>query len=113
MGRSLTLPGSSTRAGSVAPRVTVVTPTYNRAELIEELRGLALTDARVQVGGSLTADEADHSAVVNLPPAGLVRVRWVVAATTFGALEVHVRAIPLENSNSRMSDVRSLLWRPN
>ena len=36
MGRSLTLPGSSTRAGSVAPRVTVVTPTYNRAELIEE-----------------------------------------------------------------------------
>ena len=80
---------------------------------LERLRILPLTDARVQVGGSLTADEADHSAVVNLPPAGLVRVRWVVATTTFGALEVHVRAIPLENSNSRMSDVRSLLWRPN
>ena len=79
---------------------------------LERLRILPLTDARVQVGGSLTADQADHSAVVNLPPAGLVRVRWVVATTTFGALDVRVRAVPLD-VKTRPSEARSLLWRPN
>ena len=79
---------------------------------LERLRILPLTDARVQVGGSLTADQPNKSAIVNLPPTGPVRVRWVVSTTTFGALEVRVRAIPL-TQNARASEVRSLLWRPN
>jgi hypothetical protein len=81
---------------------------------LERLRILPLTDARVQPspGGSLTSDQPNYSAVVNLPPAGLVRVRWVVATTTFGALDVRVRAIPLDQK-TRPSEVRSLLWRPN
>ena len=79
---------------------------------LERLRILPLTDPRVGVGGSLTADFLNHNAVVNLPPAGLVRVRWVVAPTSFGALDVRVVARPIDEK-TRPSEARSLLWRPN
>ena len=79
---------------------------------LERLRILPLTDLRVQPGGSLTADLPNKSAVVNLPPAGLVRIRWVVTTTTFGALDVRVVATPVDEK-TRPSEARSLLWRPN
>ncbi|AMY07392.1 hypothetical protein LuPra_00564 [Luteitalea pratensis] len=83
---------------------------------LEVLRMLPRTDARVQLGGggaaagSLTANVANYNGLVNVPPAGQVRVRWLVQAGPAGTLDISVRAEPLV-AGARRSDVRSLLWR--
>jgi hypothetical protein len=83
---------------------------------LEVLRVLPRTDARVQTGaggaaaGSLTADVNNYTALVNVPPAGQVRVRWLVQAGPAGTLDITVRAEPLV-PGARPSVVRSLLWR--
>ena len=83
---------------------------------LEVLRMLPRTDARVQPGaggaaaGSLTANVANYNGLVNVPPAGQVRVRWLVQAGPAGTLDISVRAEPLV-AGARRSDVRSLLWR--
>lgn len=83
---------------------------------LEMLRVLPRTDARVQTGaggaaaGSLTANVANYNGLVNIPPAGQVRVRWLVQAGPAGALDITIRAEPLV-PGSRRSEVRSLLWR--
>ena len=76
----------------------------------EALRILPMNDARVGVGGSLTANVGNHNALVNVPPAGQVRVRWLVQAGPAGSLDITVRAEPLV-AGARRSEVRSLLWR--
>lgn len=78
---------------------------------MEVLRILPSTDARVQIGGSLISNEADHNTLVNVPPAGQVRVRWVVAAGPANSREFTVRAEPTVQG-SRVSEVRSLVWFP-
>ena len=82
---------------------------------LEVLRMLPRTDARVQTGGgaaagSLTANVANYNGLVNVPPAGQVRVRWLVQAGPAGTLDITVRAEPLV-AGARRSEVRSLLWR--
>jgi hypothetical protein len=77
---------------------------------LEVLRVLPRTDARVQVGGNLTADQNNYNGLVNVPPAGQVRVRWLVQAGPAGTLDITVRAEPLV-AGARPSVVRSLLWR--
>ena len=68
---------------------------------LEVLRMLPRTDARVQTGaggaaaGSLTANVANYNGLVNVPPAGQVRVRWRVQAGPAGTLDITVRAEPL------------------
>ena len=79
-------------------------------QFLELLRMLPRTDARVSVGGSLTANVANHNALVNVPPMGQVRVRWLVQAGPAGTLDITVRAVPLV-AGARPSEVRSLLWR--
>jgi Tfp pilus assembly protein PilV len=79
---------------------------------LELLRILPRTDPRVQVGGgSLVANVNNYNALVDVPPAGRVRVRWVVAAGAAGTVDIRVRAIPLV-PGARASEVRSLVWRP-
>ena len=58
----------------------------------------------------LTANVANYNALVNVPPAGQVRVRWLVQAGPAGSLDITVRAEPLV-AGARRSEVRSLLWR--
>lgn len=83
---------------------------------LEVLRVLPRTDARVQTGaggapaGSLTANVNNYNGLVNVPPAGQVRVRWLVQAGPAGTLDITVRAEPLV-AGARPSVVRSLLWR--
>lgn len=77
---------------------------------LEVLRMLPSTDLRVQMGGSLTANANNHNALVNVAPAGQVRVRWLVQAGPAGTLDITVRAEPLV-AGARRSEVRSLLWR--
>jgi Tfp pilus assembly protein PilV len=80
-------------------------------QMLEQLRLLPRTDARVQIGGSLTADIAGYTALVDVPPAGRIRVRWVVQAGPAGSRDITVRAIPAQ-PQARTSEVRSLVWRP-
>ena len=77
---------------------------------LEVLRMLPRTDVRVQVGGSLTANVNNYNGLVNVAPAGQVRVRWLVQAGPAGTLDITVRAEPLV-PGARRSEVRSLLWR--
>ena len=77
---------------------------------LEVLRMLPRTDARVQAGGSLTANVNNYNGLVNVAPAGQVRVRWLVQAGPAGTLDITVRAEPLV-AGARRSEVRSLLWR--
>lgn len=77
---------------------------------LEVLRMLPRTDARVQVGGNLTANANNYNALVNVAPAGQVRLRWRVQAGPAGSLDITVRAQPLV-AGARQSEVRSLLWR--
>jgi hypothetical protein len=83
---------------------------------LEVLRMLPRTDARVQTGaggaaaGSLTANVANYNGLVNVPPAGQVRVRWRVQQGPALTLDITVRAEPLV-AGARASEVRSLLWR--
>jgi len=77
---------------------------------LEVLRMLPRTDLRVAAGGSLTANAANHNGLVNVAPAGQVRLRWFVQAGPAGSLDITVRAIPLV-AGARTSEVRSLLWR--
>lgn len=77
---------------------------------LEVLRMLPRTDARVQVGGNLTANVINYNGLVNVPPTGQVRVRWLVQAGPAGALDLTVRAEPLV-AGARRSEVRTLLWR--
>jgi len=83
---------------------------------LEVLRMLPRTDARVQTGaggaaaGSLTANVANYNRLVNVAPAGQVRVRWLVQPGVAGTLDITVRAEPLV-AGARPSEVRSLLWR--
>ena len=79
-------------------------------QTLEQLRLLPRTDARVQVGGSLGADLANYNAIVDAPPMGRVRVRWVVQAGPAGTLDITVRAEPLV-PGPRASEARSLVWR--
>jgi hypothetical protein len=79
---------------------------------LEQLRILPRTDPRVQAGnGSLTADVNGFTTLVDVPPAGQVRVRWQVVDGPAGAVEIRVRAIPTV-PGARESEVRSLVWRP-
>jgi Tfp pilus assembly protein PilV len=79
---------------------------------LEVLRMLPQTDPRVQTvpGGSLTANVNNYNGMVNVPPAGQVRVRWRVQPGPAGTLDITVRAEPLV-AGARASEVRSLLWR--
>ena len=77
---------------------------------LEVLRMLPSTDPRVAVGGSLTGNVNNHNALVNVAPAGQVRVRWLVQAGPAGTLDITVRAEPVV-AGARRSEVRSLLWR--
>jgi len=77
---------------------------------LEVLRMLPNTDVRKVVGGLLTANVANHNALVNVPPAGRVRVRWLVQNGPAGTLDITVRAIP-EIQGARTSEARTLLWR--
>ncbi len=77
---------------------------------LEVLRALPRTDARVQIGGNLAANVNNYNALVNVPPAGQVRVRWLVQAGPAGTLDISVRAEPVV-PGARRSDVRTLLWR--
>lgn len=77
---------------------------------VEVLRMLPRTDARVQTGGNLTADVTNYNALVNVAPAGQIRVRWLVQAGPAGSLDITVRAEPLV-AGARRSEVRTLLWR--
>lgn len=77
---------------------------------LEQLRMLRRTDARVQVGGALTANIANYNVLVDAPPAGRLRVRWMVQPGPAGTLDITVRAIP-DIPGARASEARSLLWR--
>lgn len=83
---------------------------------LERLRMLPRLDPRVQTGaggaaaGSLTADVANYSALINDSPMGQVRVRWRVQAGPAGSLDITVRAIPVV-TGPRPSEARSLVWR--
>jgi Tfp pilus assembly protein PilV len=79
---------------------------------LEILRMLPRTDARVQTnpGGSLTTNQTNYTALVNVAPTGQVRVRWLVQAGPAGSLDITVRAEPVV-PGARRSEVRSLLWR--
>jgi hypothetical protein len=83
---------------------------------LEVLRMLPRTDARVlpatcgAAASSLTANVANCNRLVNVPPAGQVRVRWLVQQGVAGTLDITVRAEPLV-AGARPSEVRSLLWR--
>jgi hypothetical protein len=85
-------------------------------EQLEVLRMLPRTDLRVQAGaggtaaGSLTANVTNYNALVNVAPAGQVRVRWLVQDGPAGSLDITVRAQPVV-PGARVSEVRSLLWR--
>jgi Tfp pilus assembly protein PilV len=83
---------------------------------LERLRVLPLNDPRVQAGvggvaaGSLTADVNNYNGLVNVAPAGQVRVRWLVQQGPAGTLDITVRAEPVV-AGGRPSTVRSLVWR--
>lgn len=77
---------------------------------LEILRVLPTNDVRLALGGSLTANVNNHNGVINVPPAGQVRVRWLVQAGPAGTLDITVRAEPVV-AGGRPSVVRSLLWR--
>lgn len=79
-------------------------------QYLEQLRMLPRTDARVSMGGSLTADVANHNALITVPQMGQVRVRWLVQAGPAGSLDITVRAVPVV-VGPRPSEARSLLWR--
>ena len=78
---------------------------------MERLRILPLNDARVQIGGSLTGNQLNYTALVNVPPAGQVRVRWQVQAGPANSRAITVRAIPAVRG-ARISEVRNIVWRP-
>ena len=77
---------------------------------LEQLRILPRTDPRVQIGGSLVANVNNYTALINVPPAGQVRVRWQVQAGPAGTLDITVRAIPAIQG-ARTSEARTLIWR--
>lgn len=79
-------------------------------QFLEQLRMLPRNDLRVSVGGSLTADVANHNALIDVAPMGQVRVRWLVQAGPAGSLDITVRAIPVV-AGPRPSEARSLVWR--
>jgi hypothetical protein len=79
---------------------------------MERLRILPAVDARVQLGGSLTGPlQNNYSAQVNVPPAGIVRLRWLVQQGPANSLQITVRAEP-DIEKARTSDVVGLVWRP-
>lgn len=77
---------------------------------LERLRMLPQVAAARQIGGSLANNVLTHSELITDPVAGRMRVRWQIVAGPAGTLDVSVVAIP-ENSRSRPSTVRGLLWR--
>jgi Tfp pilus assembly protein PilV len=79
-------------------------------QFLEQLRMLPRSDARVSVGGSLTANVANHNALINVAPMGQVQVRWLVQAGPAGSLDITVRAVPVI-AGPRPSEARSLVWR--
>ena len=81
----------------------------------EVLRMLPSTDPRVLIvncgaAASLTTNVPNCNRLVNVPPAGQLRVRWRVQPGPAGALDITVQAEPLV-AGARRSEVRSLLWR--
>jgi len=83
---------------------------------LELLRVLPRNDPRVQPGaggapaGSLVANVNNYNALVNVPPAGQIRVRWVVQGGPAGTIDITVRAEPVV-TGGRPSTARSLVWR--
>ena len=81
-------------------------------QYLERLRILPHNDLRVQPGGSLDGNVGNYTDLVDAPPAGQVRVRWLVQATgPAGTFEITVRAFPAIQG-ARASEARSLVWRP-
>jgi hypothetical protein len=78
---------------------------------MELLRILPSVDPRVQLGGSLTAPLQNYNTVVNVQPAGIVRLRWLVQQGPANSLQITVRAEP-DIEHTRPSEVRGLVWRP-
>lgn len=79
-------------------------------QVLEQLRLLPRTDARVQVGGSLTAPLPNYSSTVTVPALGQLRVLWLVQPGPAGSLDITVRATPVV-AGPRPSEARTLLWR--
>lgn len=93
---------AAARDGGLASRVA--------ASQFERLRMLPQVSAARQIGGSLTANVATHTAVILDPVSGRVRVRWQITAGPAGTLEVAVIALP-DNARSRPGTIRGMLWR--
>ena len=75
---------------------------------IERLQLLQDSDPQRAVGGSLTADLADH---FELPPGSAFVVRWTVAAGPAGTQDVTVAALPLD-PNFRVAPVQFRMLLP-
>lgn len=71
---------------------------------IEELRVLHIDNAQRTVGGSLTANVANHFA--NLPG---YTMRWLIVVGPAGTKDITVRVIPT-NPRFRPIDVQGMLW---
>lgn len=86
---------------------------------LEVLRILPPNDARLVAGGNLFANVANHNALIDMPPAERVRVRWLIQAGPAGSLDITVRAQAVvgtgnnevPDAQTRPSQVRTLLWR--
>lgn len=72
---------------------------------IEELRVLHITNPQRAVGGSLTANVADHFTTAT---AGFV-IRWQIVVGPAGTKDITVRVIPT-NPRFRPIDVTGMLW---
>ena len=75
---------------------------------IERMQLLQDSDPQRAVGGSLTADLADH---FELPPGSAFVVRWTVAAGPAGTQDVTVAALPLD-PNFRVAPVQIRILLP-
>lgn len=93
---------AAARDGGLASRVAT--------SQFERLRMLPQVSAARQIGGALDANVVTHTAVVDDPVSGRVRVRWQITAGPAGTLEVAVIALP-ENTRSRPATIRGMLWR--
>jgi hypothetical protein len=78
---------------------------------MERLRILPQNDVRVQPGGNLAGNQINYNALVNVPPAGQVRVRWLIQQGPANSRMFTVRAIP-NVPGARVSEVRSIVWFP-
>ena len=71
---------------------------------IEQLRVLDISNAQRTVGGSLTADVANHFATI---PG--YTMRWLIVVGPAGTKDITVRVIPT-NPRFRPIDVQGMLW---